>query len=104
LIYDLRDYILASQSFGTTANWHRGLEEAVDIDTTGKMTLSDTFIEHVWELENWSFSGGFAAVFPELRRRYRILPGFSLPVSEVKLEEPLNRRDRIVRGLQKKKA
>ena len=74
LIYDLRDYILPSQSFGTTVNWHKGLEAAVDINpNTGKMTLSVSFIEHVWDLENWSFSGGFAAVFPELRRRYRIL-------------------------------
>ncbi|KAK4938561.1 hypothetical protein LTR10_020992 [Elasticomyces elasticus] len=104
LIYDLRDYILASQSFGTTVNWHKGLEAAIDINpNTGKMTLSATFMEHVWDLENWSFSGGFAAVFPELRRRYRILPGVSLPVSVVKVDDLLHRRDAVVWNLQRQK-
>ncbi|KAI1626765.1 hypothetical protein EDD37DRAFT_228482 [Exophiala viscosa] len=105
LIYDLRDYILASQSFGTTVNWHKGLETAVDINpTSGKMTLSATFVEHVWDLENWSFSGGFAAVFPELRRRYRILPGVSLPVTVVKVDDLLHKRETVLRNLQRQKS
>ncbi|KAK5229744.1 hypothetical protein LTR72_001276 [Exophiala xenobiotica] len=96
LIYDLRDFILASQSYGTSINWNMGLQEAVDIDpVTGKMSISTAFAEHVWHLENWSFSAGFAAVFPELRRRYRILPGFSVPVSNVNVQELLERRDKI---------
>ncbi len=100
LIYDLRDYILASQSYGTTINWNMGLQEAVDMDAvTGNMTISNAFAEHVWHLENWRFSAGFAAVFPELRRRYRILPGFSVPVSNVNVQELLDKRDRIIRGI-----
>jgi hypothetical protein len=104
LIYDLRDFILASQSYGTSINWNMGLQEAVDIDAvTGKMTISTAFAEHVWHLENWSFSAGFAAVFPELRRRYRILPGFSVPVSKVNVQELLERRDKIFHRIKEEK-
>ena len=97
MIYEMRDYILASQSFGTTVNWKKGLEEAIDIDPrTGKLTISKAFAEHVWELDNWSFSRGFGAVFPELAKRYHILDMLSVPVSQVNVEEFLAKRDRSV--------
>lgn len=99
MIYDLRDYVLASQSFGCTINWTRGLDGAVDIDpATGKMYISAAFAEHVWHLSNWSISGGFAAVFPELRRRYTVAPGFAIPPAEYNIGEFLQKRDDIVKA------
>lgn len=92
LIYDLRDFILASQSYGTTVNWHKGLDAAVDVDPdTAKMTISDLFAHHIWNLDNWSFSRGFAAVFPELRRRYRVLPDVVIPPTPSRVEELLEK-------------
>ncbi|KAK6383849.1 hypothetical protein LTS17_003141 [Exophiala oligosperma] len=100
LIYDLRDFILASQSYGTTVNWHKGLDAAVDVDPdTAKMTISDLFAHHIWNLDNWSFSRGFAAVFPELRRRYRVLPDVVIPPTPSRVEELLEKRDSILKGI-----
>ncbi|KIW19918.1 hypothetical protein PV08_00493 [Exophiala spinifera] len=102
LIYDMRDFILASQCYGTTINWDGSLDEAIDIDPeTANMTISDAFAEHSWHMDNWTFSRGFAAVFPELRHRYRISPAIAIPPSPGNVEELLQKRDRIRTGIKR---
>ena len=92
LIYDMRDYIVAGQTLGYSANWEHGLDAAIDLNPeTGSMRVSEAFAGHVCDLSNWSFSQGFADVFPELRGHYRIVEQTTMAVSKVEVGEFLRR-------------
>ena len=93
LIYDLRDYIVAAQTFGYSVNWEHGLDEAIDFNpNTGTMSVSEAFADHACDLTSWSFSRGFVDVFPELRGRYRVVEQEKIPVSDVDVDEFLRQR------------
>jgi len=48
LVYDMRDYIVAIQTFGCSVNWPYGLDAAIDYDPeTELVTVADTFANHV---------------------------------------------------------
>ncbi|KAK5189377.1 hypothetical protein LTR99_008693 [Exophiala xenobiotica] len=88
LVYDMRDYIVAIQTFGCSVNWPYGLDAAIDYDPeTELVTVADTFANHVCNLANWSVSQKFVDVFPELRGYYHIVDQDTLPRSEVNIEE-----------------
>jgi hypothetical protein len=88
LVHDMRDYIVAIQTFGCSVNWPYGLDAAIDYDPqTGIITVADTFANHVCNLANWSVSQKFVDVFPELRGYYHIVDQDTIPRSEVNIEE-----------------
>ncbi|KIW11526.1 hypothetical protein PV08_10827 [Exophiala spinifera] len=87
LIHDMRDYIVALQTFGCSVNWPYGLEGAIEVrQGTGLMTVTDAFAAHVSNLHNWSISEKFAGIFPELRGFYRVEKLDTIPVSEVQVD------------------
>ncbi|EXJ58891.1 hypothetical protein A1O7_06321 [Cladophialophora yegresii CBS 114405] len=93
LIQDMRDYIIATQTLGTSVNWEHRLENAVDIDSeTGKMTVSESFATHVCDLSNWSISQRLAEVFPELRGVVHEVEHETIPVSKADLDGFLRQR------------
>jgi len=93
LIEDMRDYVVAIETFGCRINWGYGLDAAIDVDPeTRDMTVSDIFAEHICNLSNWSISQKFADVFPEMRGYYRVVEQETLGVSEVNVEEFLQKR------------
>lgn len=47
LIEDMRDYIVAMQTFGCSVNWQHGLDVAITVDRKAEtMTVSDAFADH----------------------------------------------------------
>jgi len=93
LIEDMRDYVVAIETFGCRINWGYGLDAAIDVDPeTRDMTVSDIFAEHICNLSNWSISQKFADVFPEMRGYYHMVDQETIPVSAVNLEDFLKQR------------
>lgn len=87
LIEHMRDYIVAMQTFGCSVSWLHGLQAAITVDREAEtMTVSNAFVDHICDLANWSISGGFADIFPELRGHYHVLDQATIPASEGDIE------------------
>ena len=88
LIEDMRDYIVAMQTFGCSVNWPQGLYAAIAVDREAEtMTVSDAFAEHICNLANWSISESFADIFPEMRGHYDVLDQPTIPTSDGDIEQ-----------------
>ena len=95
LICDMRDYIVAAQTFGYSVNWEHGLDKAIDFNPiTGTMSVSAAFADHVCDPTSWSFSRGFVDIFPELQGHYRVVEQEKIPVADVDVEAFLRQRGR----------
>lgn len=93
LIQDMRDYIVAIQTLGCSVNWDHGLDGAIDMDLeTRTMSISEEFSKHICDLSNWTISGSFADVFPELRGLYRIVEQDTTRNSQDNVKDFLRRR------------
>lgn len=87
-VEDMRDYIVAMQTFGCSVNWQHGLDVAIAVDReTETMTVSDVFAEDICNLANWSISENFANIFPEMRGYYDVLDQPTIPAFDGDIEQ-----------------
>jgi hypothetical protein len=73
LIRNLRDWMTALPSAKLKVNWTRGMDEAVVWDEQHqRRRLSQDFVKHVTNYQNWSIEEGILAAFPEVKGMIRI--------------------------------
>lgn len=67
LIIHLRDWVTALTESGLSVNWPYGLDAAIEKHPdTSETRLTEAFIEHAFDYNNWSVSSKILATFPEL--------------------------------------
>lgn len=76
---DLRDAVcrtprdFLSSANGTSVNWPKRLDQAVEIDPdNGSLYITKEFEQHGLNLGNWTYSADFLQTFPELEGKLRV--------------------------------
>ncbi|KIW70914.1 hypothetical protein PV04_03144 [Phialophora macrospora] len=73
LIKNLRDWMTALPSAKLKVNWTRGMDEAVVWDGQHqRRRLSQDFVKHVTNYQNWSIEESILTAFPEVKGLIRI--------------------------------
>jgi len=73
LIYHMRDWLSQHGKANWSINWPFDRDTAIEQDlVTNVRRLTNKFIEHIREYDNWSISREFLHAFPELSGRIRV--------------------------------
>ncbi|KIW75946.1 hypothetical protein Z517_10691 [Fonsecaea pedrosoi CBS 271.37] len=73
LIKNLRDWMTALPAAPLSVNWDRGMDEAVRWDEHHRRrVLSQDFVDHVTNYQNWSIGESILGTFPEVKGLIRL--------------------------------